>query len=322
MTEVPSAPVPPSEFPVRVGRPDISRWIAGNTGIAGITTFESGRPGPHVALTAVMHGNEISGAIVLDRLLRAGVRPRCGKVSLGFMNLAAFDRFDPSRPTTSRFVDEDMNRLWDPAMLDGPRHSLELDRARALRPWVETVDVLVDLHSTLCPSDPVTLCGLPARGWELATAIGGPAVAVADRGHDAGRRLIDYPRFSDPDRTAAAILVEAGEHWEPATVELALHCAAGLLHRFGCVCDVLPPAVVPAAMRLARVTDVVNACTPHFMFVQPFRGGHVVPLGNTLIALDGETEVRTPYDDCMMVLPMLRPGRGHTAVRLARFVAD
>ncbi len=40
---------------------------------------------------------------------------------------------------------------------------------------------------------------------------------------------------------------------------------------------------------------------------------------NTLIALDGNTEIRTPHDDCLLVMPSLRPSRGHTAVRLARF---
>jgi hypothetical protein len=36
--------------------------------------------------------------------------------------------------------------------------------------------------------------------------------------------------------------------------------------------------------------------------------------------VDGSTEIRTPYDDCLLVMPSLRPGRGHTAVRLAKFV--
>ena len=40
---------------------------------------------------------------------------------------------------------------------------------------------------------------------------------------------------------------------------------------------------------------------------------------NTLIALDGDTEIRTPHQDCVLVMPNLRVGRGQTAVRLARF---
>ena len=56
-------------------------------------------------------------------------------------------------------------------------------------------------------------------------------------------------------------------------------------------------------------------------FVRAFRGGDVVPLRNTLIGMDGDTEIRTPHDDCLLVMPSLRPSRGHTAVRLARFVS-
>ncbi len=89
----------------------------------GFTTVDSGRPGPHVVVTALMHGNELAGAIVLDAMLRAGVTLQAGRLTLGFANLDAFRRFDPAHPTASRFVDEDLNRVWDPALLDGPRRS-------------------------------------------------------------------------------------------------------------------------------------------------------------------------------------------------------
>ena len=64
----------------------------------------------------------------------------------------------------------------------------------------------------------------------------------------------------------------------------------------------------------------VTACSGGFSFVQDFRGGDVVPRADTLIAMDGAVEIRTPHDDCLLVMPSLRPSRGHTAVRLARFV--
>ena len=83
--------------------PDISPWLAGNTGVAGFTTFDRPSPGPHVALIALTHGNELAGAIVLDRLLRAGLRPTRGQLTFGFLNLAAFDRFDPRQPTAVAF---------------------------------------------------------------------------------------------------------------------------------------------------------------------------------------------------------------------------
>jgi len=74
----------------------------------------------------------------------------------------------------------------------------------------------------------------------------------------------------------------------------------------------VPPPV------LAQVTMTVTAESSDFRFVRPFRGGEVVRERNTLIALDGDAEIRTPHDDCILVMPSLRTCRGHTAVRLAR----
>lgn len=309
------------EFTVSLCRPDISRWLAGNTGVAGITTRQSDRPGPHVALLALMHGNELAGSIVLDQLLREGLTPTRGKLSFGFLNLTAFQRFDPLRPTASRFIDEDMNRVWDNAILNGPRHSIELDRAREIRAFVDTVDVLLDLHSMLWPSEALILSGVPEKGRALAKAIGTPSLVVADHGHANGRRLIDYPRFSSPETQNAACLVEAGQHWEQATVDTSMASVAGLLRHLNIVTTdaPLPPAPGPAKTRVAVVTTAVTAMTSNFAFVQTFYGGDIIPCRDTLIATDGETEIRTPHDDCLLVMPSLRPSRGHTAVRLGRF---
>ncbi|MGH7156016.1 MAG: peptidase M14 [Acetobacteraceae bacterium] len=316
MPEQAQPPLP--QFDVRIAAPDISHWLQGNTGITGFTMRDGDRPGPHVALVALTHGNELSGAIVLDRLLREGRRPVRGRLTFGFINVKALVRFDPRQPTLSRFVDEDMNRVWDEAVLDGGRRSYELDRAREIRPLIDTVDVLLDLHSMLWPSDPLILCGGADKGRRLAAGIGTPQLVVADHGHSGGRRLIDYARFSDADSPCVANLVEAGQHWEPLTVETTLACVSGLLHYLG----MAPPGLAAprrTPQRVAEVTRTVTAATAGFAFVQPWRGGEVVARRNTLIAFDGEEEIRTPHDQCLLVMPSLRPSRGHTAVRLARF---
>jgi predicted deacylase len=318
--------LPPSRLPhfdVNLAAPDLAPWRAGNTGIEGFTSFTAAAPGPHLLLLAIMHGNEIAGAIALDALLRAGLRPRQGRLTFGFANLAAFARFDPEQPTASRYVEEDLNRLWEPEVLDGTRDSLELARARAMRPLIETVDSLVDLHSMLWPSDPLTLSGVTARGRALACAIGRPSLIVADAGHLSGRRLIDFPHFAAANAGAMGVLVETGQHWQAETVANSLAAIGGVLRHLDMVDDTaaLPPLAPPAKLRCAEVTCTVTAATAGFAFVQPWRGGDVIARRNTLIAVDGEREIRTPYDDCLLVMPSLRPARGHTAVRLGRFVA-
>jgi len=304
-------------FEVTLRPPDLSPWYTGNTGVPGFTTFAARRPGPHVVIVSLVHGNELAGGIVLDAMLREGVQPLCGRLTMGFANLDAFALFDPRHPTASRFVDEDLNRLWDAASLDGSRRSNELSRARAMRPVVDSADMLLDLHSMLWPSDPLLLSGPSRKGRALALSVGTPDLVVADHGHVSGPRLIDYVRFVSPDTAAAAALVEAGQHWQSDTVAATRACVDGLLRATGLQKGTSP---AQASYRCAEVTVAITATTNSFAFIRAFRGGEVIPMGNTLIALDGTAEIRTPHDDCLLVMPSLRPSRGHTAVRLARFV--
>jgi Succinylglutamate desuccinylase / Aspartoacylase family len=318
--------VPP--FEVNIATPDLRPWREGNA-LPGVWSFAAAASGPHIAVVALVHGNEIAGAAVLDRWLRAGLRPARGRLSLVFANMEAFARFDPADPTASRFVDEDLNRLWDTSVLSGGRRSCELRRARALRPWLDTVDVLLDLHSMLWPSDPLILAGRTERARRLALDLGVPPLVVGDEGHAGGRRLVDYGGFAEAEGARVALLVEAGAHWEPPTISTMEATAAALLRRCDAVAlddDVLPPPLPPPSAtaagrpRLAEVTLTVTATAPGFAFLRPYRGGDVVPERNTLIALDGDAEIRTPHDDCLLVMPSLRTAPGHTAVRLARFV--
>ncbi|WP_149537681.1 M14 family metallopeptidase [Siccirubricoccus phaeus] len=308
---------------VRIAAPDIRPHLGGNV-LPGVWSFAASAPGPHLVVVAVLHGNEIGGAVVLDRWLRAGLRPSRGRLTLVFGNLDAYARFDPSDPTASRFVDEDLNRVWDLETLEGGRRSSELRRARLLRPVFESADVLLDLHSMLWPSDPLILAGRSPRAAALGLTLGEPALVVADDGHLGGRRLIDFAAFTAPAAQRTAILLEAGAHWEAATVATMESTAARLLRHYATVglgdTVLVPAGPKPGPARLVEVTRTVTARTAGFAFIRPFRGGYVVPERNTLLALDGEEEVRTPHDDCVLVMPSLRTSPGHTAVRLARFV--
>ncbi len=307
-------------FPVAIPVPDISPWLAGNTGIPGFTTRDSGRPGPHVALISLIHGNELAGAIALEEMLRGDVWPNSGKLTFGFANIAAFARFDAANPAASRFVEEDMNRVWDDIQLFGVRRSLELDRAREIRPLIDTADTVLDLHSMLWPSDPLILCGMSGPSRRLAMALGTPDLVVADRGHAGGKRLIDYPRFTEAGCSASCVLVEAGQHWEPATIAQARRSIAALLHVTGL--RPITPEPERSRARFAEVTHLITARTNRFIFTRAFRGGEIIRRAGTPIAHDGDTEIRTPYADCLLIMPSHRPILGHTVIRLAKIRND
>ncbi|GAL97935.1 hypothetical protein AA0312_2096 [Acetobacter tropicalis NRIC 0312] len=318
-------PPPQTQLPhfrIAVPPPDLSPWEAGNCGIPGVHHFEAGQPGPHVALTALMHGNEYSGACALADLLTRAIRPQRGRLSLIFLNLEAFSRFDPQKPTLSRFVEEDMNRLWCADLVRSNHSSVEMERVRQVFPIMETVDALLDLHSMLWPSPPAYLCGLTEKSHALACTLSAaqpkPPLVVQDGGHEEGPRLIDYERFASNRTAATACLLEAGQHWLPESVTTARITAQLFLEQMG----LLPPrtlcATPPAPPRCAVVTHTVQAHSSRFVFTRAFRNGDVVKKAGSLVAFDGPDEIRTPYGNCVLVLPNLRPMRGHTAVRLAR----
>ena len=302
--------------------PDIACWRAGNTGVEYVWRWTAPEPGPNVAITALMHGNEICGAIALDRLLQAEVRPTRGTLTLAFLNVDAFLTFDPKDPHASRYLDEDMNRVWDRATLEGSRGSRELRRARATRRFFDDADFLLDIHSMTNANAPMMLTGMADRHVTFARRVGVPSYLVRDAGHESGSRLRDYDRFADPDASPIALLIECGQHWARETAEVATETA----WRFLAATGILDPA--DAAHLLAQraepqrcvlVTHRVDVTHDDFQFTDDYLGLEIIARAGTVFARERGRAFHTPYDDCVLIMPARRIVRGTTAVRLGRF---
>jgi predicted deacylase len=310
-----------TDYPLELIAPDISQYRRGNTGVEFATTYDSGCAGPHVLISALVHGNELCGAIALDWLHRQNPRPVKGKLTLVFANADAYALWDVADPTISRWVDEDFNRLWSDSILDGPRDSAELRRARTLRPIVADANLLLDIHSMQTDMPPLLLSGPLAKGRALARQVGTPALVVADKGHAQGPRMRDYRSFSDPVSPNNALLLEAGQHWAKRSAEIAIETAVRFLRASGIFKEFAPDtaAGVPTAQRFVEVTQPVTITADRFTFAQPFIGGEVLAERGTLVGFDGDVPVVTPYDDCVLIMPTRRPWKGMTAVRFGRF---
>lgn len=317
-------PIP--EYPIEVGFPDIRPYAAGNTGIPYVFTFDSGVPGPHVMINALTHGNEVCGAIAVKELLDLGVRPRSGRLTLAFANVEAYQRFDLANPDASRFVDQDFNRVWTAAILDDvSRDSSELCRARQLRPVLDTVDCLLDLHSMHERSAPLSVCGPLDKGIALARKLGTPDWIISDEGHPEGRRMRDYADFGDPASPRNALLIECGQHWEAAAVNVARDVTASFLILHGIVEAVDLPSgwlqCLPAASRVVRVTEPVVASSMDFRFAGNYTGLETFPEAGTVIGWRDGEPVETPYPNCVLVMPSLRQLRpGVTVVRFGQLL--
>lgn len=289
-----------------------------------VHVLDSGKPGPNVMVQALTHGNEYCGAIALGSLFRERIAPLKGKLTLAFANVAAFERFDAADPDRSRCIDEDYNRVWADDVLNGSRDSLELRRARELRTFVDGADYLLDLHSMTQRCRPLMLCGLLDKSVEFARRVGAPADLLVDAGHASGMRMRDRGGFGDPRSPKIALLVECGQHWERSAADVAIDTALRFLAATGTIAaDWAKPRLplsAPPAQRVIRVTEAVTARSMEFRFARDWQGLEVVPEAGTVVATDGEKTWRTPYDNCVMVMPStvhLKPGS--TTVRLGRY---
>ena len=280
-------------------------------------------------VTALVHGNEYSGAIVLDEWLASSWQPASGRVTFAFCNVAAFDSFDAQTPDASRYVDEDFNRVWSAARLACRDTSQELVRARQLQPFVARATHLLDLHSMHEASSPLWVTGTLQRNIDFAQALQMPCQAIIDSGHQDGVRMRDHGEFSSPNGQRIALLLEAGQHWQASSVSVSRNALVRFLVQAGSIsrADVsggwsswlnglLPDSVVPTPV---LVTDRVVARSMDFAFAQPYSGGEVIANAGTVIAVDAGMPIVTPYDNCVLVMPSVRQLRpGVTAVRLGK----
>jgi len=310
--------LPPIEFAF----PELRKWEKGAAPY--VHVLESGKPGPTVMVASLTHGNEVSGAVVVDALLSAGLKPRKGTLIFSFNNIEAYHSFDPRTPFKSRMVDEDFNRTW--GRLDQPATTVETRRAQIVRPFVERADLLLDLHSMHDDGVPLMLAGPLDKGVELAKRVGTPVDIIADAGHAAGMRMRDYGGFGDAKSAKNALLIETGQHWRASSVAVAKDVTARFLAETGVVeAGDLPAGWKQAPIgpqRVVRVTHAVATKRGNFRPARKFEGQEVIANAGSVLGHDDGEPVTTPYDNCVLVMPSSnRPLRaGVTVVRLGRLV--
>jgi predicted deacylase len=305
---------------------DLSSYRHGNIGIDYVHRFDSGRPGPHVLVNALTHGNEFCGMVAATHLLDAGVRPLRGTLTVSFANVEAYESFDAARPFDSRQLVHNMNRIWSPQWLDGSEDSPELRRARAMRPAVLAADHILDLHSTSQAVQPFWVYPRRARNALAACAIGQPAIhMVMPSGLGSGVPLIQHGAHGLPEgddgEGGVALVAECGQHFLRATAELATEVTLDFLAHFGLIDRGPPPGARGVAQMRVELLRTVVVRTPEFRFARPVVGFETFDEGE-LIATDGDEEIRSPCARCTILMPAREPVPGREGVYLARPLAN
>jgi Succinylglutamate desuccinylase / Aspartoacylase family len=324
----------PTDLAFEVLPRDLSSYREGNTGIPYAFFFDSGVPGPRVAINALTHGNEFCGMVAVCALLDSGFRPERGSLSLSFANVAAYESFDIAAPFESRQLVHNLNRIWSEAELVSSERSPELDRAREMQPLFDSAHALLDIHSTSQAVPPFFV--FPANksnsaSTALADGIGFPPIQLQmPGGMQTGTPLIEYGPFKSAylhsttvstsstkfaPGAGGAVVVECGQHFARNagivatqvslaflrhTSVLSATSAAQWSERLTGVNVFNLPNVPPQRYELLN-THVIK--TPDLRWVRPLKGMEVFAL-NELIGIDGDFEIRSPCDGCTVFMPL------------------
>lgn len=209
--------------------------------VAGVLKIDSGVTGPTVGITICTHGNEPAGLSVADYFMRHPKAIGAGTLYIIHNNPLAMEEYftaecDEGRQA-ARYVDRNMNRLpTDVLEMDlEEEDAYEFHRAQALAPiWKKLHDGALDIHSTSSKSPSMLITDerhealealvpcLPIDAWIT-------GIPAQIRGHF-------VTHFYGEEHTPC-LLLEAGQHEDPLTLQTALQVTLCWLKSLGMVAD-------------------------------------------------------------------------------------
>jgi len=276
-----------------------------------IGEYRGGVPGPRVIFLGGVHGNEPAGIIALERVLsvlHAAHPPFRGKMLALRGNLAALAR-------SSRYVDEDLNRIWTlprlNALAECPRKESagtaeekeQRELFRILQPILHDCSApvyLVDLHTTSSESPPFLILADTIRNRKLARQVPAPLILGMEELLEG--TILNYVG----DLGISALAFEAGQHGQQRSVEHHVAAIWILLSAAGCLSAAHVPGfeagralLAESVAGLSRVFEVrfrygVQA-GEEFRMEPGYRNFRKIKRGETL-ARSRAGAIRSPFD--------------------------
>ena len=257
--------------------------------------IDSGENGPTVTILGGVHGSEKAGVQVVQNLLQSDLAAlvQKGKLNFGIGNPVAVEQ-------GVRFLqgDFDLNRSFGPLPLDLEK-TIAAMRAQLLKPIIADSDVLLDLHATIKPSEPMLLSPnklqdplmqklVPVLGIKkVITGKGmyaedGTGVTTDCYAHSNGRVGITLETGWQEDMTLVPRVQQS---------VLRALSAIGLSPSSG---EVIEPLEIEAYDAYWSVT-----ASPSFAFTQEWENFAKLPCGTHFATRDG-VKLKTPCDSFMI----------------------
>ena len=256
--------------------------------------FSAPHSGPHVVVLGGVHGNEVTGVMLVEQL-RADLESGALALAAGSLTLVVGNPRAVELGTRGSKPHADLNRSFTATALDtNGEDTYEAQRARELAPIIAASDIVIDLHATNKPSDPFAiavvdtaehrkLCGLFRCDKLLLVSddvIGGTTAAYAEAQGSIG------------------LCFESGWAGDLTRVDAMRVSVEAILARVG-VLAARPATVHPQAVY--ALAEAILLTDRGFAFAQSRGERSFEPFSEgDLIGVYGETQLRAPYDGVLM----------------------
>ena len=281
-----------------------------------IGEYTTGRKGPLLFIIGGIHGNEPSGVIALQKVIKS----LHAETPLDFQGkVVAVHGNIPALKQRKRYVDCDLNRMWSKEEIQRVKRLAPAARNTEERELLELLShietefekeytdiVLLDLHTTSGPMGLFSIITNEKGNQELASALHAPV--LFDLAHELSTNT---NRFMD-ENNIKGIAFEAGQHDEAASIlnqEAAIWLTLdkmGMINSEERTFDMDPhhAQLITAARHLPHFVRVIyrHAITPadQFHMYPGYNNFHEVYKGEP-IAHDANGEVLCPFSGLMLM---------------------
>jgi succinylglutamate desuccinylase len=284
-------------------------------------------PGPLLICTAALHGNEMAGYHALKEVFRLldvekernpGFRLRGEMVGLAG-NLQAISK-------GIRYIEQDMNRMWTADQMDmirkTPRHLLRNERLE-LRDLIETIDqvvedhpvsnvVIMDIHTTTAEGGIFCIATEDPESIRIASELHAPVILGMLSGIQG--TTMHYFKPSNFNREITSFVFEAGQHFDPLSVNRSISAIIACLRGLGMVNlhDVETKhdeILITYSERLPKVAELIQAYQisdeESFQILPGFKNFDKVEKGQ-VIAYERGHPLKA-IEDSLILMPRYQP---------------
>ncbi len=273
-------------------------------GVCGAYEYKASTPGPTLAISCLVHGNEPSGLAPLWYFLKDDWLEHSllkGRVLFIANNLEAAKRYfeassDDERDLC-RVVDYNMNRMPEDVYSFSNPKEYEFGRMQELRPVHEQADAVIDFHTTSQNADPLGL----AMSETAHTLMGHmPFRKVLTEVEKVQLGLPACTFFGGHDRDIPVFEVESGGHEEESSLRIAIESALQTLVNMEMVA--LEQSKEPSEFDVYRMVDTLWFPDESYKLARDFPNFCEISKDEVLAQGD-QGEIVSPLDGCAHFAP-------------------